>query len=204
MSRRLDLPLAAAIWLGGFAWVRRTGDWLPLAVLAVLAAARLAATDPETKALLSLRPGALRLAAAASALMVGATFVLYRLLVHGFPGLPSATGDLYRVLHATGYSRAALVLFVLALSAAEEIVWRGRALAPARPDLHPRGTAHVTLLALFYGACHLTSGSPLLGVLAAACGAYWGFLRVKGRSLLPAILTHAAWDLAVLVAWPLA
>jgi membrane protease YdiL (CAAX protease family) len=26
---------------------------------------------------------------------------------------------------------------------------------------------------------------------------------VVGRSLWPAVLTHAAWDLAVLVAWPL-
>ena len=38
MSRRLDLPVAALAWTGGFAWVRWEGSWVPLAVLAWKAA----------------------------------------------------------------------------------------------------------------------------------------------------------------------
>jgi hypothetical protein len=43
-----------------------------------------------------------------------------------------------------------------------------------------------------------------VGACAAGCGCTWGLLRAAGRSLWPAVLTHAAWDLAVLVLWPLA
>jgi len=62
----------------------------------------------------------------------------------------------------------------------------------------------VAAVAFLYGAASLASGSLLLGVLAAGCGFTWGLLRVVSRSLWPAVLTHAAWDLAVLVVWPLA
>ena len=68
----------------------------------------------------------------------------------------------------------------------------------------PAAAARVLSVALLYGACHLTSGSLLLALVAGACGVAWGLLRVAGRSLWPAVLAHAAWDLAILVAWPLA
>lgn len=125
------------------------------------------------------------------------------------PALLVATTELYGVLHAGGYGRIALATLVVVISACEEIVWRGRPLEEAelRSGTHPltpAATAQVLLVALLYGACHLTSGSFLLALLAAACGLAWGLLRVAGRSLWPSILAHAAWDLAVLVAWPLA
>jgi len=41
MSRRLDLPIAALAWFGGFAWVGWKGSWEPLAALAVRAAAQI-------------------------------------------------------------------------------------------------------------------------------------------------------------------
>ncbi len=209
MSRRLDLPAAALSWLGGFAWVHWEGSWGPLAVLAILGAARLLLLDPGTRRLLVPRRSTLALAAAGTVVMVGATHALYGLLARVFPALPAATAGLYAVLHAGGHGKIFLAALVVVISACEEIVWRGRPLEEAelRSGTHPltlAATAKVVRVALLYGACHLTSGSLLLALLAAACGLAWGLLRVAGRSLWPSILAHAAWDLAILVAWPLA
>lgn len=204
MSPRLDLPIAAAAWLVGFAWVGRTGSWTPLAVLAVLAAARLLLGDPGTRGLLRPTPEGLALGVAGALALVGATHGLYPPLARAFPDLPGATLHLYGVLNAAGYPPPSLAALVLLLSACEEVVWRGRPLAAAgaRP-LDRRGLARVVAVALLYGAGTLASGSLLLGAVAAGCGLCWGLLRAAGRSLWPAILAHAAWDLAVLVAWPL-
>jgi membrane protease YdiL (CAAX protease family) len=209
MSHRLDLPIAALAWLGGFAWVHWKGTWGPLAVLAVLGAARLLLADPGTRRLLVPRRSTLALAAAGAVAMVGATYALYGPLGRVFPALPVATTELYGVLRAGGYGRISLAALVVIISACEEIVWRGRPLEEAelRPRTHPltpAASAKVLSVALLYGACHLTSGSYLLALIAAACGLAWGLLRVAGLSLWPSILAHAAWDLAILVAWPLA
>jgi membrane protease YdiL (CAAX protease family) len=209
MSPRLDLPIAVACWLLGFAWVRLAGSWTPLAILTVLAAGRLALGDPGTRRLLRPSAGSVVLGAAGGVAMVGATYGLYRALVPLFPALPEATRGLYGLLNAAGYRPAALGALVVLLSFCEELVWRGRPLSEAAADsgsgpVHGRAMARVAMVALLYGAASLASGSLPLAALATACGFGWGLLRVAGRSLWPAVLAHAAWDLAVLVVCPLA
>jgi len=208
MSPRLDLPIATLAWLFGFAWVGWAGSWIPLATLSVLAAARLLVVDVNTRELLKPRPGSWLLGAAGGAAMVALTYALYGPLAAVFPRLPAATRQLYEVLRALGYRPLALGGLVLVVSACEEVVWRGRPLAAAAAAAGSRrltwpAVARVAGLAALYGSAHLTSGSLLLAALGAGCGFAWGLLRVGGRSLWPAIVTHAAWDLAVLVAWPL-
>jgi membrane protease YdiL (CAAX protease family) len=209
MSRRLDRPIAVLVWLGGFAWVAWRGSWVPLAVAALVAAMRLLAFDQGTRRLLAPRAASLALAAAGALAMIGGTYGLYALATAAAPDLAPATAGLYRLLGAGGYGRVELAALVVGVSACEEVVWRGRALEEAERLSGGRllswpAAARVLGAALLYGACHLSSGSLLLGILAAACGFAWGLLRVAGRSLWPAVLVHAAWDLAVLVAWPLA
>jgi membrane protease YdiL (CAAX protease family) len=208
MSRRLDLPIAALAWLVGFAWVHWKGSWGPLAVLAILGAARPLLTDPGTRRLLVPRWPGLALGMAGGVSMVGVTYGLYGVLAGAFPTLPVATAGLYGVLHAEGYGRSSLAALVAVISACEEVLWRGRpleeaALRSGRSPLTLAAATKVLVVALLYGACHLTSGSVLLALLAASCGLAWGLLRVAGRSLWPAVLAHGAWDLAVLVVWPL-
>jgi membrane protease YdiL (CAAX protease family) len=208
MSPRLDLPIAVACWLLGFAGVRVTGSWTPLAILAALAAGRLALGDPGTRKLLRPSAGSLVLGVVGGVTMIGATYRLYRALVPLFPELPGATRGLYGLLNAGGYRPPALGALVVLLSLCEELVWRGRPLSDAADDpggrfVDGRALVRVAAVALLYGAATLASGSFLLAALATACGSAWGLLRVAGRSLWPAVLTHAAWDLAVLVFWPL-
>jgi len=206
MSPRLDLPIAVAAWLLGFAWIRLRGSWAPLALLAAVAAARLLVGDPESRRLVRPSVAGLALGLAGGALLVGATYGLYHPLAAVFPGLPAATPGLYGLLNAGGYSPFGLGATVLVMSACEEVAWRGRTLSEAADGtrrLDGTALARVAAVALLYGAASLTSGSLLLFALSAGCGLAWGLLRVVGRSLWPAIVAHAAWDLAVLIAWPL-
>jgi membrane protease YdiL (CAAX protease family) len=140
--------------------------------------------------------------------MVAATYLLYRALVPVVPPLAAATAGLYRLLNSAGYPKPALGALVVLISFCEEVVWRGRSLADPDggpgPALHGRAVTRAAWVALVYGAASLSSGSLLLGALAAGCGFTWGLVRVATRSLWPAVLTHAAWDLAILVVWPLA
>jgi membrane protease YdiL (CAAX protease family) len=209
MSPRLDLPIAVACWLLGFAGVRVTGSWTPLAILAALAAGRLALGDPGTRRLLRPSVGSLMLGLLGGVAMIGATHGLYRAIVPLFPDLPGATRELYGLLNAGGYGRPALGALVALLSLCEELVWRGRPLSQPEAEsgaraIDRRAGVRVAAVALLYGVASLASGSLLLGLVATCCGLAWGLLRVAGRSLWPAVLSHAVWDLAVLVVWPLA
>jgi membrane protease YdiL (CAAX protease family) len=206
MSPRLDLPIAVAAWLLGFLWVGLRGEWAPLALLALVAAARLVAFDPETRRLLRPSAAGLALGGAGAVGLIAATYVLYLPLSAMFPGLPGATRDLYAVLNAAGYSPASLGATVLVVSVCEEVTWRGRTLSGTGTRwrrLDGRAAGRVALLALLYGASSLSSGSVVLCALAAGCGLAWGLLRVVGGSLWAAVVAHAAWDLAVLVWWPI-
>jgi membrane protease YdiL (CAAX protease family) len=204
MSPRLDLPLAVAAWLLGFLWIGQRGSWTLLVVLALLVAARLVLGDPETRRLLRPTGGGLLFGLAGAALLVGATYGLYGPLGHLLPGLPASTRGLYGLLNSGGYQPAGLALLVLVMSFAEEVAWRGRSLTGAAAGRLGAGAMlRVVGVGLLYGAASLTSGSPVLFALAAGCGIAWGLLRVAGRSLWPAIVAHAIWDLAVLVGWPL-
>ena len=208
MSPRLDLPLAVAAWMLGFLWIGLRGSWVPLALMAVLLAARLALADAETRRLLRPTGEGLLLGLVGAALLIGATYGLYRPFTALLPWLPGATRGLYGLLNAGGHPPAALAFLVLVMSVSEEVVWRGRTLSGAESAagsrrLDGRALARVAAVGLLYGAASLSSGSLVLFALSAGCGISWGLLRVAGRSLWPAILAHAAWDLTVLVGWPI-
>jgi membrane protease YdiL (CAAX protease family) len=62
----------------------------------------------------------------------------------------------------------------------------------------------ISALAAGYALAAATLGSLLLIGCAFACGVAWGTMRLATRSLSAPIAMHIAWDLGVLIAWPLA
>lgn len=205
MSPRLDLPIGYLVWLTGFAWVARTGSWMVLAVLQVLAAARLLAGDPDTRRLF--RPSGLAVVVglAGAVLSVILTYGLYTPFAALFPRFAGAVRELYVVMNSAGYERGALVAIVTVVIVAEEIVWRGRVL-----DMNAGGTrrtvgwqiAQSLLFGALYAVAHLTSGSALLVFIAFAFGAAWALLRILTGSIWTPLIAHVLWDMAVLVVWP--
>lgn len=202
VPRGLDLVVAAAAWCAGFAWIGRGGTWLPLGGMAAAAAARLLARDPEARALLRPSLGALALGLTAGAVQVAVTIGLYGPAARLLPGLRAATRDLYAVLGAGGYGAPALAALIGVIILAEEVVWRGTLLR-AVPGGRGRAAAGLLALSTLYALSHAPSGSPLLVLIAFACGAYWGALRLATGSLFASAVAHVLWDAAILLAWPL-
>jgi hypothetical protein len=93
-----------------------------------------------------------------------------------------------------------LALFFV-IGPAEEIFWRGFV---QRRLCERAGTAGGYLLAVFfYGAAHIWSFNFMLISAAVICGAFWGLVFARYRSLWPVIISHAVWDAAIFVIWPL-
>jgi len=110
-----------------------------------------------------------------------------------------------RVLYAlmrTGAPGWAIGVLLPLVVLSEELVWRGVVQAALRRRFRP--VAAVGLAAGAYAGAHVPIGSPLLVVVAFACGCYWSALRARTDSLVPPLLCHLAWDVAIMVLWPLA
>jgi membrane protease YdiL (CAAX protease family) len=119
----------------------------------------------------------------------------FGLLAAAAPPLAAQLAPLYAWAADLPAAPLGPLLFV-GIVAGEEIVWRG---AIALPLAARWGPWHGLLLgALVFGVAHAGFGSPLLVLAALACGAYWGWLTLATRSLVPAFVSHLLWDLAVM------
>ena len=89
---------------------------------------------------------------------------------------------------------AALVIGLL-LAPAEELFWRGVVQARLAARLGPgRGVAAAVALAV---ALSLLTGEPFLALAMVPTYAAWGALAAWRRSLVPALVSHAAWSVLI-------
>lgn len=83
----------------------------------------------------------------------------------------------------------------------EDLVWRGVVTLPLCARYGAlRGCAFAGLA---FAIAHLTTGPPLLAFAALAMGTLWSVLAVRTRSLVPVVVCHLVWDLAVMFVRPL-
>ena len=92
-----------------------------------------------------------------------------------------------------------LLLFII--GPGEEIFWRGYV---QKECIHLFGLKKGFALSLFFytGVHFFAFNLPLL-LAAFTCGLFWGLMRLYFRSFLPVILSHAFWDFAVFILFPL-
>ena len=199
MRLRPSFLAALAVWGGCFVLISRTGSWAPLAVLGPLLAAAVLAADPHARDLLQPSVRLVAYGLAGAAVMTAATYLLFGVFTRLLPDLRLLTIGLYNELRAPSFTPAERATLIPLVAAAEEVVFRGIAL----PDGGRGAPRAVALTSLLVGVVHLSSGNWLLALVAALCGAAWGALRVLTRSCVPGIVTHVAWDLAILVVQPL-
>ncbi len=123
------------------------------------------------------------------------------LLPHVWPSAIYQLAALYTLVAVAPWQLVG-ILAALVVAPGEELFWRGLLL----PALRERGLppwAAVVAAAACYGAAHLFSGNPLLAVAAFAGGLAWGAMYLRIGRLSPVIISHALWDLAVLLFFPL-
>ncbi len=93
-------------------------------------------------------------------------------------------------------------LLVCWIGPAEEIFWRGLVQKRLADAIGPWPGYLVG--AAVYAGVHAWSGNFMLIVAAGVCGVFWGWLFKQTNRLWPVMISHAAWDVAVFILWPLA
>lgn len=200
---RADLVLAfgvLAVWLGGAALARREGLWLGLGGAAVALATVLTFVDGRRiRELFSLAPLPIGAGLAAGALATLLTRPLFALLASVAPWVRADVAILYGRLGATAPAWGPVALAVVVV--AEEIVWRGSVQGAIQRRFGATSSA-VLLAAALYALALVPFGSPLLVLVAFACGVLWSGLRVATGGLVAPLLAHLLWDQAVLYFFP--
>jgi len=197
-TRGASLPLAlvsAGVWLAATALAGTFGLLPAVGGAAVaLGAAVLLLERPAATALLRPRPRLVLLGAGAGGVMGVATCLLYPVLADLVPLVASETSRLYGAVRMS--PPLLLSAAILPVVLGEELVWRGVVQASLVRRLGAPGG--VTTAAAVYALVQTPIGSSVLVAVAFLCGLAWGTLRATTASLVPGLLAHLLWDVAVL------
>lgn len=110
------------------------------------------------------------------------------------PATAAQVDELYQVRSVPRSERLPIPAVLLLVGPCEELFWRG--LVQAR--------AGFVLALAGYAAVHLWERKAVLIVAAVVGGAFWGALFAWRGTLVAPIVSHALWDLAVVVWFPFA
>lgn len=188
--------LAFLLWLVGATLARWVGLWIGIGSVAILLAAVILVTESGVAVRPLLRPAPLPLllGTLAGLVMVAVTHFAFPLAVLWLPLIAPSTATLYG---AFGTATPLKLAVMIAVILGEEVVWRGLVQSTLTQKFGVRAAVFVAALA--YAVGHAPVGSPLLVMVALCCGLYWGALRAITKSLVPSVVSHILWDLAVLV-----
>lgn len=97
--------------------------------------------------------------------------------------------------------RIGISLFLL-IGPVEEIFWRGF-VQKNLSDFYSDNVGFILTL-LFYTAIHIPSGNFMLIMAAMVAGGFWGLIyRIWPQSFTALVVSHALWDTAVFVVFPI-
>ncbi len=135
----------------------------------------------------------------------GAAVVLYGLgwlgagvITRVAPELMAQVSELYGwgALLPTAIALPLLLLIVFG----EEVFWRAGVALPVAARLGPWWGCLAS--ATVFTLAHLMVGPPLLWLAAFCCGLAWAWMVVRTRSVVPGVVCHYLWDVAVMFVAP--
>jgi membrane protease YdiL (CAAX protease family) len=134
------------------------------------------------------------------AIGVGAAGVLYGVFWAGYailrrwlPAVAAQVGELYEVRSVRRPARLPITAVLLLVGPCEELFWRG--------FVQERAGFAIALAG--YAAVHLWERKAVLVLAAVVGGAFWGGLFSWRGTLVAPLVSHALWDLAVVLWRPL-
>jgi membrane protease YdiL (CAAX protease family) len=204
MSPRARAVIATVIATAGFSAalvVRdRLDPWLCTGIAAAvsIAASVWALGRPQLRSLLRVEVRGAMLAALLGVGLVVATHVVFRAVSH-------LLGDHVRSLYISidvDTPRATLMAITLGVVVAEELVWRGAAIAMTTGRLARPASGLVSVL--LYVIPQLLGGEWILVLAAMGLGAVFTLQRLASDRLIEPLITHAMWSVSIFVAFPLA
>ena len=102
-----------------------------------------------------------------------------------------------------GQSQVLLALALLFwIGPAEEIFWRGYVQRTLRESKMGDMKAYI-ITTFIYAAVHVWAFNFMLFMAALVCGAFWGFIYMRKRNLPTVLISHAVWDVAVFILFPI-
>jgi membrane protease YdiL (CAAX protease family) len=186
-------------WSIAVAAAHPLGVWPAIGGAAVLLGGLAVRFDATLLRLLRPSPRRLAIGVIAGLLMGAATLLAYAPLADSSARVAAEAARLYEGFRGMPVTLATIVLVPVVLG--EELVWRGAVQSALARRLTP--TAAVLGAAVLYASAQAPLGSPVLVLVALACGTAWGALRAATNSLAPAFLAHLVWDVMVLLWRPL-
>ena len=203
------IPVVLGLTLFPFLlYFRRLGPldfwWAMALVVAVLVISAFAA-DPGYKAIFleDVRTRPIRkiaLGVVSAAVLYGLFFLGNELVRRVLPTGSANIEAVYALKSRASALRIGLLLFVV-IGPGEELFWRGYLQRIWQKKLGKASA--LPLAAAVYAAVHVTSGNPVLVLAAAVCGLFWGALYQRSGSVLVVAVSHALWDLAVFLLFPM-
>lgn len=131
----------------------------------------------------------------------GVFWVGDKVAVWMFPFADGEIGSIYSMRDGTNHLLIGALL-LLVVGPAEEIFWRGF----VQEELSKRWSANVgfILTTAIYALCHIWAMNFMLIVAAGVAGGVWGLLyRLYPRRLWALVISHAVWDVAVFLIFPI-
>jgi membrane protease YdiL (CAAX protease family) len=196
----LGLALAASLWGVVFA-LRPFNFWTEISIATALVAAyAVCCAKEELRGLFNYKAGMIM------AGIAGAPLLYVVFVIGGWASksiLPFAGDEISSIYELGGTApRWLLVLLLAALIApCEEIFWRG--LIQSTFSYRFGDVRGLLLMAAAYALVHVWAWNLMLVVSALVCGLFWGFMVYRLKSLVPSIISHVLWDLAIFVFYPI-
>lgn len=190
----LGLLVAAVAW-GALFGLGRTAFWTrAVAAGSAIGLYAVVAQRETIGALLRPTVADVAIGAAAAAVLYGVFWAGDRVLRRWLPASAAQVDALYQVRSVPHSDRLPIPAVLLLIGPCEELFWRG--LVQAR--------AGFVLALAGYAAVHLWERKVVLVLAAVVGGAFWGALFAWRGTLVAPIVSHALWDLAVIVWFPFA
>lgn len=124
----------------------------------------------------------------------------YFVSIHILPFAVSQIDSIYSIREGKNSVWIALLL-VLVIAPAEEIFWRG--FVQWRLSRKYGVLIGFITAAAVYALVHVGSFNLMLIAASAVCGGFWGLLFVWKKNLWPCIISHAVWDVVILILLPI-
>lgn len=195
----MSLTVVAGVALAAVAWgalfgLGRADFWSRAAVAGVaIGAYAIVVQRAELEDLLRPTVADVAIGVAAAGALYGVFWAGNAILRRWLPAVAAQVDDLYDVRSVRRPARLPITAVLLVVGPCEELFWRG---------LVQERAGFVVALA-GYAAVHLWERKAVLVLAAVAGGAFWGALFSWRGTLVAPLVSHALWDLAVVVWRPL-
>ena len=187
------LVLAAVAW-GALFGLGRADFWSRAALAGVaIGAYAIVVQRDELEDLLRPTVADVAIGVVAAGVLYGVFWAGNAILRRWLPGVAAQVDDLYAVRSVHRPARLPITAVLLVVGPCEELLWRG--LVQER--------AGFALALAGYAAVHLWERKAVLILAAVVGGAFWGGLFAWRGTLVAPLVSHALWDLAVVVWRPL-